>query len=55
MIVRNGGISRYSAVGKMQDFYSEVQGFEHVSGTLAFVDMKISNQPNAAFFRELIL
>ena len=39
--------SRYSAVGKMEDCYSECRRFEHVSGTLAFVDMKISNQHHA--------
>ena len=34
----------YSAVGKMEDCYSEDRGFECVSGTFPFVDMKISNQ-----------
>ena len=40
--------SRYTAVGKMEDCYSEGRGFEPVSGTLAFVDMKISNKHHAA-------
>ena len=36
--------SGYSAVGKMEDCYSEGRGFERVSGTLPFVDIKISKQ-----------
>ena len=40
--------SRHSAVGKMEDGYSEGRGFEPVSGTLAFVGMKISNLQHAA-------
>ena len=43
-IVRNGGISRHSAGGKMEDCYSEVQELETASGTLTFVDKKISNR-----------
>ena len=42
--------SRYSSVGKMENCYSEGRGFEPVSGTLTFVDMKIYNQPHAACF-----
>ena len=37
----------YSAVCKMVDCYSEGKGFELVSGTYAFVDMKISIQHHA--------
>ena len=40
--------SHYSAVGKMEDCYSEGRGSESVSGTLPSVDMKISNQHHAA-------
>ena len=40
--------SHNSAVGKMEDCYSDGRGFESVSGTLPFVDMKISNQHHAA-------
>ena len=47
--------SCYSAVGKMEDCYSECRGSEHVSGTVAFVDMKISNQHHAAVVREHFL
>ena len=36
-----------SAVGKMEDGYSEGRGFERVLGTFPFVDMKISNQHHA--------
>ena len=31
----------------MEDCYSEGKGFERVSGTYAFVDMKVSNQYHA--------
>ena len=41
--VRNGGCSGYSAVGMMEDYYSEGRGFEIVSGNFPFVDMKSSN------------
>ena len=40
--------NRYSAVGEMEDCYSEGRGFETASGSLPFVDMKISTQHNAA-------
>ena len=40
--------SRYSAGGKMEDCYSEVQEFETVLGTLTFVDIKFSNQQRVA-------
>ena len=39
--------SNYSAVGKMEECYSESRGFEQVSGTLLFVDMKIAHQHHA--------
>ena len=47
-IVRNGGSSRCSAVGKIEGRCFEVRGFEPVSGTLLFADMKISNQSHTA-------
>ena len=40
--------SRYSAVGKMEDCYSDVRGSETVSGTLPIVDVKVSNQHHDA-------
>ena len=40
--------SCYSTVGQMKNCYSECRGFEPVSGTLIFVDIKISNKNNAA-------
>ena len=47
--------SRYSAGGKKEDCYSEVQELETVSRTLTFVDIKISNQhPVACFLRALL-
>ena len=47
--------SRYRAVGKVEDCYSAVQEFETVSGTLTFVDIKISNQhPVACCSRALL-
>ena len=45
----------YSAVGEMEDFYSEGRGFEPASGSLPFVDMKISTQHNAACYSRAIL
>ena len=39
--------SRYSAVGKMEDCYSEGRKSESVSGTLPFVDIKIYSQNHA--------
>ena len=54
-IVRNCGMSRYSAGGKMEDCYSEVQELETAWGTLTFVDIKISNQhPVACCSRALL-
>ena len=54
-IVRNGGMSRYSAGGKMEDCYTEVQELETASGTLTFVDIKISSQhPVACCSRALL-
>ena len=47
--VRKCGCIGYSAVGKMEDYYSEVQGFEIVSATFPFVDMKISSQHHPAW------
>ena len=47
--------SRYSAVGKMEDCYSESGGFEPVSSTLPFVDMKSSNEHNAAWCLRALL
>ena len=47
--VRNGGCSGYSAVGMMEDYYSEGRGFEIVSGNFPFVDMKSSNQHHPAW------
>ena len=47
--------SRYRPVGKVEDCYSAVQEFETVSGTLTFVDIKISNQhPVACCSRALL-
>ena len=40
--------SRYSAAGTMNDCQSGGRGFELVSGTLIFVDMKISGQHDSA-------
>ena len=40
--------SRYCAVGTMNDCQSGGRGFELVSGTLIFVDMKTSNQHHSA-------
>ena len=54
-IVRNGGMSRYRAVGKVEDCYSAVQELETVSGTLTFVDIKIFNpHPVACCSRALL-
>ena len=39
----------------MENCYSEVQEFETVSGTLTFVDIKISNQHHVAFFLRALL
>ena len=47
--------NRYSAVGEMEDCYSEGRGFEPASGSLPFVDMKISIQHNAASCSRAIL
>ena len=47
--VRKGGCCGYSAVGKMEDYYSGVQGFGIVSGTFPFVDMKIYSQHHPAW------
>ena len=46
--------NRYSAVGEMEDCYSEGRGFEPASGSLPFVDMKISTQHNAACSRAIL-
>ena len=39
----------------MEDCYSEGRGSESVSGTLPFVDMKISNQHHAACCSRVLL
>ena len=47
--------SGYSAVRKMEDWYSEDREFEPVSGTFPFVDLKIPNQHYAVCFSRIIL
>ena len=47
--------SRYSAVVKTEDCYSEGRGFQIVSVNLRFVEIKISNQRHAAYCLRALL
>ena len=38
--------SGYNVVDMIEDCYSEGRGFETVTGTLSFLDIRISNQHN---------
>ena len=46
--------SRYSAVSTINDCQSGGRGFELVSGTLIFVDLKISGHDSAGCSRALL-
>ena len=47
--------SDYSAVGKLEDWYSGGRGIEPVAGTIPCVDMKVSNQHPVACCSRAVL